>query len=462
MTFRARTWLVTCLLMVGILSTSAVIALSARRSMQAQAEIDNQIIAEPFARAIGQGVESVRFMEALLGEQVSAIWIVDRALAVQRCQAAPDANRAPVLSEADLAALRAAVETQRAGVYADEWALRVAAPILNAPGQVTGAALLVFPAGRMRDALNQQLQLAALAVAAILGLGLLASFLASASLSRPLQNLMAAAQLMETGQLTLEQASEFAATRGQDEVSRLRQIFGRMAQEVIWRYQEVQQRGTELQSVYQIAQAITASSIDPHETLQTILERVEQMIPYDGAEICLYSPEDQGLRVQAWRGHPGFDSRGRVYRIGEGLTGWIGQERRSLLVPDIEQQSDLRPVHRQLGQVSFVRSFAGVPLLVGERLVGTLEVAGTQAGAFDAHTQQLLEIIAPQAAIAIQTAQRVQERERKLQEQIAQLRIEIDEAKKARQVAEITETDYFQELQKKVQSLRKRGEEGQA
>ena len=35
-----------------------------------------------------------------------------------------------------------------------------------------------------------------------------------------------------------------------------------------------------------------------------------------------------------------------------------------------------------------------------------------------------------------------------------QLRIEIDETKAARKVAEITDTDYFRDLQKKARSLR--------
>lgn len=49
----------------------------------------------------------------------------------------------------------------------------------------------------------------------------------------------------------------------------------------------------------------------------------------------------------------------------------------------------------------------------------------------------------------------VQAREQRLKEQIHQLRIEIDEVKKARQVAEITETDYFQELREKAKGLRR-------
>jgi CRP/FNR family transcriptional regulator, cyclic AMP receptor protein len=50
-------------------------------------------------------------------------------------------------------------------------------------------------------------------------------------------------------------------------------------------------------------------------------------------------------------------------------------------------------------------------------------------------------------------------REENLKRQVAELRIEIDEVKKERQVAEITDTDYFQHLQEKAQTFRKRSAE---
>lgn len=45
-------------------------------------------------------------------------------------------------------------------------------------------------------------------------------------------------------------------------------------------------------------------------------------------------------------------------------------------------------------------------------------------------------------------------RERDLRRQVQELQVEVDEVKKARQVAEITETDYFQELRRKGEQLR--------
>ena len=60
------------------------------------------------------------------------------------------------------------------------------------------------------------------------------------------------------------------------------------------------------------------------------------------------------------------------------------------------------------------------------------------------------------ARIFQQMAREVAAREHALQEQLRELRIEIDEARTQRQVAEITETDYFRDLQRKADALRAR------
>lgn len=214
-------------------------------------------------------------------------------------------------------------------------------------------------------------------------------------------------------------------------------------------------RDVELRTIYQISQDITAS-LELEQTLQTVLEQVRQMIPYDGAEVYLYDEGDNVLRVRACaaRGEVEVNDEGRVYPLGEGYSGWVGEQRRSLLVPDVDVCQDPRPVTRQMAAGMVMNCYLGVPLLLGQNLVGTLELTSARKRAFDERTRQLLETIAPQAAIAIDNAVQVLERERRLQEEIAQLHIQINEAKLARQVAEITETEYFQELQERAQRMR--------
>ncbi len=217
----------------------------------------------------------------------------------------------------------------------------------------------------------------------------------------------------------------------------------------------LKQRDTELKTIYQISQDITANlELDP--TLQSVLEQVQRMIAYNAAEICLYDEKENVLRARAWAGPNGIvaDTSGASYPLDKGYTGWIGQKRASLLVSDVDSHQAQQPLARHVAEGIKLNSYLGVPLIANQKLVGTLELVSAQKAAFDEHTQQLLETIAPQAAIAIQNAAQVIERERSLKEQIEQLRIEIDEVKKAKQVAEITGTEYFQDLQQKAKQIR--------
>lgn len=59
------------------------------------------------------------------------------------------------------------------------------------------------------------------------------------------------------------------------------------------------------------------------------------------------------------------------------------------------------------------------------------------------------------ARVFIQMAKQVHAREQALKQEVAYLRIEVDESKRNIQVKQITETEYFQDLMKKVSDLRK-------
>ncbi len=86
--------------------------------------------------------------------------------------------------------------------------------------------------------------------------------------------------------------------------------------------------------------------------------------------------------------------------------------------------------------------------------------AAVEAATFDpeslsavvARTDELGQL----ARVFERMAREVYAREQKLKEQIKTLRIQVDKAKQAEQVAEITETEYFKELRNKVSDLKKR------
>jgi len=63
------------------------------------------------------------------------------------------------------------------------------------------------------------------------------------------------------------------------------------------------------------------------------------------------------------------------------------------------------------------------------------------------------------AAEFVRMATQVREREEKLQQEVAQLRIEIDETKRRQEVSQITESDYYVNLKEKLKALREEEDE---
>jgi CHASE3 domain sensor protein len=92
------------------------------------------------------------------------------------------------------------------------------------------------------------------------------------------------------------------------------------------------------------------------------------------------------------------------------------------------------------------------------RVIGVLQLCNAQDSQrrevvpFDPNLQQSIESFSSLAAAALEAYIR----ERSLRQEIRQLRIEIDEAKRQKQVSEIVDTDFFQGLQAKVRALRAR------
>lgn len=154
--------------------------------------------------------------------------------------------------------------------------------------------------------------------------------------------------------------------------------------------------------VQEISQTIT-SSMDLNQTMNTILNSVGRIIHYDAGEITLWDQSLNALRPVGRVGDTrrnGSNGGTPTYGTDEGYTGWIARYRQPLLLGDVSVRSDVRP-HRD--DFPF-QSYIGLPLTVGDRFIGTLELASTTRYAFDHDDLALLESIAGQAAIAIENA----------------------------------------------------------
>jgi CheY-like chemotaxis protein len=101
-----------------------------------------------------------------------------------------------------------------------------------------------------------------------------------------------------------------------------------------------------------------------------------------------------------------------------------------------------------------------VPLAIGSgRVLGALQLWNVRdmqhgtIGPFDDSLIQLVASMSSLAGSALDSYARMAQLERRIED----LEIQIDSAKQAEQVADITETEYFRNLREKARSLRKRG-----
>jgi GAF domain-containing protein len=159
----------------------------------------------------------------------------------------------------------------------------------------------------------------------------------------------------------------------------------------------------ELAILNQLNRRISAS-LDLEDTLDEIVHSAAELIPCALAEVSLWDEGTGLLTLQALHSDP--DRRypiGRCFPPGEGYTGWMVRRKQPLFVPDVDNFTEIRP---QLlpGELPF-KAYAGVPLLAGDDLVGTLVLVANQAGAFDSEDMRLLKSMANQAAVAIRNAQ---------------------------------------------------------
>jgi HAMP domain-containing protein len=328
-----------------------------------------------------------------------------------------------------------------------QYAVAAFAPVA-APGQDAGlfAVVVDLPESSFLGSVDRQ-RLLGLTIAGIMAVVAgLASWLLARTLSRPISTLASTAGEVAAEQPFVPDRIADVTDQG-DEVGGLARAFSRMVL-------ALQARLAELGAIYDIGRTISAS-IDLEQTVATVAESLRSAIPYDAAEISLFD-EAQGMMVQVHAVGGEALEKPRAYAADQGLVGQLAQRREPILAADLGvlPAAQTEGFAQRSWRALQPQSYLGVPLLVRGKLVGAIELVSRAPGAFTADHLRVVETIAGQAAVSIQNAQEVQARENQLKAQIQELRIEIDEIKRSKQVEEIVDTDYFQRLSAQAKRLR--------
>jgi GAF domain-containing protein/CheY-like chemotaxis protein len=167
-------------------------------------------------------------------------------------------------------------------------------------------------------------------------------------------------------------------------------------------YAEATRRQRQAEELARLAQVVTAS-LELPEVLERVVHAATGLLPEAAARIWVAEGDRLLLRSEN-----GIHRTPKVeLAIGEGLTGQVALTRRPLVVEDM--QGDPRTISatwaRQEGHVSF----AGIPLIVGEHLVGVLALVSHLRHRFSSKEVEILSSFGTQAAIAIENARLFQE-----------------------------------------------------
>ncbi|NDJ54936.1 MAG: GAF domain-containing protein [Chloroflexi bacterium] len=162
-----------------------------------------------------------------------------------------------------------------------------------------------------------------------------------------------------------------------------------------------------LQVLSEITRAINASLI-LDDTLTAILAGTRRLVPHDVAQITLQGQDKEHLvpvkryGPQSWINATHREDQ--EYRLDRGYTGRVARKRQPLLVMDADRFDAIQRVIRP-DDPPF-RSYIGVPLTVRNRFIGTIEIMAYEPNRFDREDLAMIDLIAEQAAIALDNARR--------------------------------------------------------
>ena len=177
---------------------------------------------------------------------------------------------------------------------------------------------------------------------------------------------------------------------------------------------DLRERNEELAALAEVTRALSAS-LDLDETLQTISTHAVQLTGSDSSIIYLYDVWQNAFEVRASYNTPGdFLREAEVHRIlGAGVAAQAPLATSSLIVrtvvgrapiqiPDIEASADFQG--RDLLLRWGYRALLAVPLLLGDRIIGVMNVRRRRAGEFTKREVELVTTFARQSAVAIENA----------------------------------------------------------
>ncbi len=143
-----------------------------------------------------------------------------------------------------------------------------------------------------------------------------------------------------------------------------------------------------------------SSNLELPRVLQAVLNRAVTLLGITGGEVAIFEERTNELVIVASHNME-TNAVGTRMALGEGAMGHVGRTHEPLIIPSYHEWAGQSQQYAQ----SPVYSVMAAPLLIGRRLVGAIAMVHSDPQrVFQAEDLRLLNMFAPQAAIAIENA----------------------------------------------------------
>jgi signal transduction histidine kinase len=242
-----------------------------------------------------------------------------------------------------------------------------------------------------------------LLIAAVSLLGVIAAYLPTIILTKPLLELKGVAEGVGRGDFRGR-----ARVRFGDEIGQLTATFNAMVDSLEAFRREVIQRNEELVTLNLIAAAVS-QSLELQKVLEDALDKVLETMQLSHGEILLFDAESGKIVPRIHRGISTEFALGiQSFSVGEGIPGLVAQVEEPVLIED-ELASDPRFLRRSLVATEGLRSMVSVPLRSKNRVVGVLDLFSPNVLSLTPEQLRLLVAIGDQIGVAVENARLLEE-----------------------------------------------------
>lgn len=238
-------------------------------------------------------------------------------------------------------------------------------------------------------------------------------------ISNPIIRLNTTAQKIAAGDITAQ-----AKVETRDEIGTLAGTFNRMTQQLRDFIGTLESRVAERTHSLELAAEVgrTVSQVRALDVmLKDAAELIRSRFDLYYVQVYLTNPAQNALILQSGTGTVGAELAKRAHQLPLNTTSINGRaaiEKRSVVISDTAASSTFKPNPL----LPDTRSEMAVPLLIGEKVVGVLDMQSERAGSLSQDTLTAFEALAGQLAIAIQNATFLAETEQARAEVEAQAR----------------------------------------